>query len=77
MIGMYIVPTGIEIERFYKEKINIDKLNQKRKELNLNKNDIIVLFVGRIASEKSIDFLIDNHVSLLKKHKNCKKSQTR
>ncbi len=70
--NVHIVPTGIEIERFYKEKINIDKLNQKRKELNLNKNDIIVLFVGRIASEKSIDFLIDNHVSLLKKHKNCK-----
>ena len=70
--NVHIVPTGIEIERFYKEKINIDKLNQKRKELNLNKNDITVLFVGRIASEKSIDFLIDNQVSLLKKHKNCK-----
>ena len=70
--NVHIVPTGIEIERFYKEKINIDKLNQKRKELKLKKDDITVLFVGRIASEKSIDFLIDNQVSLLKKHKNCK-----
>ena len=41
-------------------------------EYRVNKDDFVILFVGRIAKEKSIDFLIDNHASLVKKNKNCK-----
>ncbi|MBR6690738.1 MAG: glycosyltransferase [Bacilli bacterium] len=70
--NIHIIPTGIEIDRFYKEKINLNKLNSKRIELKLTKDDIVALFVGRVASEKSIDFLIDNHSKLLKKNKNVK-----
>ena len=67
-----IIPTGIEIERFYKEKIQLNKINNKRIELGITNSDLIVLFVGRVASEKSIDFLINNHSELLKKNKNIK-----
>ncbi len=70
--NVHIIPTGIEIERFYKEKLEVSKLEAKRKVLNLKENDVVLLFVGRVAQEKSIDFLIENHVSLLKKNKNCK-----
>lgn len=70
--NVHIIPTGIEIDRFYKEKININKLNSKREELGIKENDTVILFVGRIAYEKSIDFLINNHVQILKKHKNSK-----
>ena len=70
--NVHIIPTGIEIDRFYKEKINKEKLNKLRSKLNLNDNDVVALFVGRVASEKSIDFLIENHSKILKKNKNCK-----
>lgn len=70
--NVHIIPTGIEIERFYKEKISLSKINTKKTELGITNNDLIVLFVGRVASEKSIDFLINNHNNLLKKNKNIK-----
>lgn len=70
--NVHIIPTGIEIDRFYKEKIELSKINNKKTELGITSNDLVILFVGRIASEKSIDFLISNHTSLLKKNKNTK-----
>ena len=70
--NVHIIPTGIEIERFYKEKIDISKINDLKEKLNLKQDDIAVLFVGRIASEKSVDFLINNHAHLVNKNKNCK-----
>lgn len=70
--NVHIIPTGIEIDRFYKEKISLSKINNKKTELGITKDDIVILFVGRIASEKSIDFLINNHSFLLKKNKNIK-----
>ena len=70
--NVHIIPTGIEIERFYKEKIKEEKIVALKDKLGVKKDDIIILFVGRIASEKSVDFLIDNHKELVKKNKNCK-----
>ena len=70
--NVHIIPTGIEIEKFYKEKIELIKINNKKIELGITSNDLVVLFVGRVASEKSIDFLINNHNNLLKKNKNIK-----
>ena len=70
--NIHIIPTGIEVERFHKENINFDKVNKLKKELNITDKDFVILFVGRIAKEKSIDFLIENQSFLIKKNKNCK-----
>jgi len=70
--NVHIIPTGIEIERFYKEKLNQDKLNSLRDKLCLKKDNIIILFLGRVASEKNLEFLIKNHSNLVKKHNKCK-----
>jgi len=70
--NVHIIPTGIEIERFYKEKINQNKLIKVKEKLNISKDDVVTLFLGRVAYEKSIDFLIKNHDKLLKKNKNAK-----
>ena len=70
--NVHIIPTGIEIDRFYKEKIVLNKINNKKTELGITSDDLVILFVGRVASEKSIDFLINNHSDLLKKNKNAK-----
>ena len=58
--NVYIVPTGIDVERFYLE--NNRKLNvvNKRKELGIEKDDFVILFVGRIATEKNIEMLLSS-----------------
>lgn len=70
--NIYIVPTGIEIERFYSENINYTDVFNIRKKLGLTKKDFIMLFVGRLGKEKNIDFLIDCHKDLLSSIPNLK-----
>lgn len=70
--NVHIIPTGIEIDRFYKEKIALDRANKLKSQLNITTKDTVLLFVGRIASEKNIKFLLDAHEDILKKHKNAK-----
>ena len=70
--NVHIIPTGIDIEKFYKENVNQNKVKELREKLEIKKDDFVILFVGRIACEKSIDFLIKNHVDIVKKNKNAK-----
>lgn len=70
--SVHIVPTGIEVEKFYREKNNIEKTKKARESLGLNDGDFVIMFVGRIALEKSVDFLIECHQKIVKKHKNAK-----
>ena len=63
--NVYIVPTGIEVEKFYREKNNKLNIDKKREELGIKKDDFVILFVGRIASEKNIEFLLSSMKSLV------------
>ena len=67
-----IIPTGIEVERFYKENIKEEELEELRKTLRINKKDFVILFVGRLAEEKNIEFLINSQKKLHGKYKNIK-----
>lgn len=69
--NVHIVPTGIEIEK-YSKKYSEDKINKLKQSLKIRDNDIILLFVGRLGLEKSVDFLIENHKTIIKKNPNCK-----
>ncbi len=55
---IYIVPTGIDSSRFLTENVNIDKVEQLRKNLGYKKSDFIVIIVGRMAQEKNIEFVL-------------------
>lgn len=70
--NIHIVPTGIEVERFFIENIDRKKVNSLRKKLGFTKKDVVIIYVGRIAEEKNIEFLIqaeqklkDNNIKLL------------
>ena len=67
-----IIPTGIEVDRFYIENNDQRQTENLRKSLNISKKDFVVLFVGRIAEEKNIEFLIDAEKNLVKEHDNIK-----
>ena len=70
--NIHIIPTGIEIERFYKENINKNDVQDLNKTLNLDKKDYVILFVGRLAQEKNVEFLIRNHKKLVEKNPHLK-----
>lgn len=57
-----IVPTGLEIEKFYKENFDTKEISKLKEKYNINENDLVLLFVGRIAKEKNIDLLINNMI---------------
>ncbi len=56
--NVYIVPTGIEVERFYLENNKKLNIKQKRKEIGFDPDHFIITFVGRIAQEKNIEWLL-------------------
>lgn len=63
--NVYIVPTGIDVEKFYRENNSNLSVVEKRKELGLAEDDFVVLFVGRIGAEKNIDLLLTSMKSLV------------
>ncbi len=70
--NIHIIPTGIEVERFYKENLDEKEIANLKRVLQLNNKDFVILFVGRLAEEKNVKFLIHSQKELLKKHKNIK-----
>lgn len=70
--NVHIIPTGIEVERFYKEKFSKEKVEALKKKLQIEPTDFVILFVGRMGKEKSVDFLIDAQKDIVKKYKNAK-----
>ena len=70
--NIHIIPTGIEVERFYKEKIDLKKINRLKKQYNISKKDFTAIFVGRIAEEKNIPFIINVTEDLIKTNPNFK-----
>ena len=69
---IYIVPTGIDAKRFYKENIDKEKKEHIRKKLGYKKTDFVVIFIGRMAQEKNIEFIIEIASILKKKKTNIK-----
>lgn len=70
--NIHIVPTGIEVERFYKENVDKNKTEALKKKYQLLKGDFVLVFVGRLAEEKNVDFLIDVEKEIVKKYPNIK-----
>lgn len=68
--NIYIIPTGIEIERFYEENVDRKKIEEVRKKLKLEDNSFNIVFVGRLAKEKNIDLLLEAHKNIIKEKPN-------
>ena len=64
--NVHIVPTGIDTDRFKLENNKDFKREAERKKINLSKDDFVITFVGRIAEEKNIPFLLQNMKTIIK-----------
>lgn len=56
---MNIIPTGIELDKFYRENYTDEEIRFMRENFGIKDTDFLCVYIGRIAKEKSIDVLID------------------
>ena len=56
---IYVVPTGVDAKRFYKEYANKQEIAKLKKQYNIKRKDFTIVFVGRLAQEKNVPFLFD------------------
>lgn len=64
---VHIIPTGIDVTRFYKENVSRKEVLELKNDLGISRSNFVILYVGRVAKEKSIDFLINNLKYIVKK----------
>lgn len=69
---VHVIPTGINVSRFYSENVNKKEVEELKKELSIKQKDFVIMYLGRIAKEKNLSFLIDNFVDVLKRIPNAK-----
>jgi len=70
--NIHIIPTGIELDRFYKENVDMKEVGKLKKDLGIKKEDFVAIFIGRLAKEKNVIFLLDVLKDLVKKCPNFK-----
>ncbi|MEG0176463.1 glycosyltransferase [Anaerorhabdus sp.] len=70
--SIYVVPTGLDLDRFNPKNTSKDIAKRIRSDFNVKDDEVLVTFVGRIAQEKSIDFVIDGFSYVKKMGLPCK-----
>jgi len=67
-----IIPTGIDFEPFRRGKYTDDEINEIKCGLGVDLSAPVVVSVGRVAKEKSLDVVLGQFPALLKKLPNAK-----
>lgn len=62
-----VIPTGIDFAAFNRANVNQEKVQEIKDKYGLN-NKYVILSLGRIAKEKSIDICLKGYASFLKEH---------
>lgn len=69
---IHVIPTGLDFSVFNNKNYTKNLINKTKIELGLNLSDPIVVYVGRIAKEKSLDIVIKEFPKVLLKLPNAK-----
>ncbi len=67
--NMHIIPTGLELDNF--KNYNIDNVNKIKDDYHLH-NHFVMISLGRIASEKSIDMIIKSMPYIISQNDNIR-----
>ncbi|MBO8434592.1 MAG: glycosyltransferase family 4 protein [Tyzzerella sp.] len=67
-----IIPTGINTELFKRSNFSKEEIDKLKEEIGLNPKDPTILYLGRLAQEKSIDVIINAMPKLLENIENLK-----
>lgn len=56
---IHVIPTGLDLSRFYHDNFTDEEREKLRDRVGVTKDQKMLLFVGRIAEEKSIDVILN------------------
>ena len=56
---IYIVPTGLDLDKFNRNNLDPEEILGLRESLGFNEEDRVVVFIGRLAKEKSLEMPIE------------------
>ena len=56
---IYIVPTGLDIDKFSRNNLDQEEIIGLRESLGFSQDDHVVVFIGRLAKEKSLEMPIE------------------
>ena len=60
-----VIPTGIDFSKFAKENVDLDKVREIKKEHGISPDTFVILSLGRVAKEKSIDVCLKGYARYL------------
>lgn len=60
-----VIPTGIDFSKFAKENVNAARVAAIRKEHGISEDTFVILSLGRVAKEKSIDICLKGYAKYL------------
>ena len=63
---IHIIPTGIDLDKFYRKRYSEEEIATLKESLGL-KDEFVILSVGRVAFEKSIDVMIKEYNKIARK----------
>ncbi len=69
---IYVIPTGLDIKPFSRENFSIEEKNNLKKSLGIKEDEKVILFLGRIAEEKSINVLMEQMPGIFKEYEKVK-----
>ena len=69
---IYVIPTGIDIKPFSKSNFTLEEKNKLKESLGIKPEEKVILFLGRVATEKSIDVIMNVMPSIFNEYPNCK-----
>lgn len=64
---IYVIPTGIDLTPFRKENFEPEEIDALRQKVGVKKGEKILLSLGRVAKEKSIDKIIEQMPKITEK----------
>ena len=67
-IYVNVIPSGIDLSMFKRNPEEQERIDAFKKEHNIGKDTKVILLLGRVAKEKSMDVSISNFAAFLKKH---------
>lgn len=62
-----VIPSGIDLERFFEENVSKEKVREIKDKYGITNQEFTIIFVGRLAQEKNIEFLLEAHQKIIER----------
>lgn len=67
-----VIPTGINLDKFQESNYSEEEIQRLRIQYGMNKDDKVILYVGRLAKEKNLEEILEALPEFMEKHKEVK-----